>query len=71
VSPSRYKCNHDVEENAPGKKCRPGRNLHSLEVAKASRREKRTMIASQFQSGMSRRINKKAFFTGRVCRLLE
>jgi len=50
VSPSRLKCNHGVEDNTPGKKCHPGRNLPSLEVAKVRRREKRTMIASRFQS---------------------
>lgn len=71
VSPSRLKCNHGVEDNTPGKKCHPGRNLPSLEVAKVRRREKRTMIAPDSSHGMSCCINKKAFFTGLVCRLLE
>jgi hypothetical protein len=50
LSPFLRKCNHGVEDNAPGKKCHPGRNLHSLDVANVWRREKRTIIASRFQS---------------------
>jgi hypothetical protein len=28
----RRKCDYEIEQTAPGRKCRPGRYLHSLEV---------------------------------------
>ena len=72
VSSFLRKCDHDVEaKRRPGKTCRPGWNLHSLEVVDGVGVRRTRWIALQASLCMSRCINKKAFFTGLVCHLLE
>jgi hypothetical protein len=43
---------------APGKKCRPGQNLHDLKGAAVSWRKQAPRIAFEFSAFMSRRFIK-------------